>query len=174
MLEILNDLGLFFEDCVRRYSVREYAKLMNVSPPTASKILKELASEELLKSREDRRYLFFWANRENRNFIELSRMYWRQKLEQSGFIEYLKKSLVNPTVILFGSLSKAENTADSDIDIAIFAGKRELDFRQFEKKLKREIQPLFFGSFKTKNKELLTNIANGYVIMGWWKQEWIG
>ena len=59
MLDILNNLGAFFEDCYRRISVREYAKIMNISPPTASKILTEYSKEGILIKEAERNYLFF-------------------------------------------------------------------------------------------------------------------
>ena len=53
MLEIINNLAPFFEDCYRRISVREYSKIIKVSPPTASKILMEYYKEGLLKRQEE-------------------------------------------------------------------------------------------------------------------------
>ena len=35
MLNIINNLRPFIEDCYRRISVREYSRLLKVSPPTA-------------------------------------------------------------------------------------------------------------------------------------------
>lgn len=165
MLEIFNNLKPFFEDCYRRYSVREYAKIIKVSPPTASKILKSLNKEDLLKVTKENNYLFFWANKENKEFISLSRIYWYNKLKE--FVDFLNTNLVNPVVILFGSLSKAEAKIDSDIDITIFANKKELNVQEFEEKLKREIQIFIFKSPKdVSNKELLNNILNGFILEG--------
>jgi len=45
MLNIINSLMPFFEDCYRRINVREYSRLRKSSPPTASKILFELNKE---------------------------------------------------------------------------------------------------------------------------------
>src|SRR3989338_4959978 len=74
MLKIFNNLKPFFEDCYRRYSVREYARSFKISPPTASKILKKFNKEGLLKVTKENNYLFFWANKENKVFITLSRI----------------------------------------------------------------------------------------------------
>ena len=165
MLDIFNNLKPFFEDCYKRYSVREYSRLLKISPPTASKILKMLHKENLLKITKENIYLFFWANKENKNFIDLSRIYWNYKL--ADFIEYINQTLVDPTIILFGSLSKAETKIDSDIDIALFANKRELNVKEFEKILKREFQIFIFNSPRdVKNKELLNNLINGFILQG--------
>jgi predicted nucleotidyltransferase len=163
MLNIINNLEPFFEDCYRRINVREYSRIMNVSPPTASKNLFEMNREDLLKIEKDRNYIFFYANKENKNFIDLSRIYWRNKLK--GLIDYLNKNLVNPSLVLFGSLAKAEVKEDSDMDIAIFSNKKELDLKSIERKLKRKVQLFWLDSFK-KNKELKNNILNGYILQG--------
>ena len=165
MLKIIYNLHPFFEDCYRRINVREYAKLLKISPPTASKLLTNYHKEGLIGMRKERNYIFFFANKESKLFIDLSRIYWQNKL--SELVSFLKKELVLPTIILFGSVAKAEVTKDSDIDIAVISRKKELGLKLFEKKLKRKIQVFLFQSLKDiKNKELANNILNGCVLFG--------
>ncbi len=164
MLEIINNLIPFFEDCYRRISVREYSKLINVSPPTASKLLMEYYKEGLLKRQEDRNYLFFFVNKESKTLIGLSKIYWGEKLKE--VVEDIENKNINPVIILFGSLSKAEVTSDSDIDIAIIANKKEFKLENHEKRLKRKIQVFWFDSFKKINEELRNNILNGHFLSG--------
>ena len=165
MLEIINNLKPFFEDCYRRINVREYSKLVGISPPTASKILSEFNKEGLLSQEKYRNYIFYYANKNNKIFIDFSRIYWRIKLEK--LIYSLSKNLANPTIILFGSLSKAEAKRDSDIDICIVGHKREIDLVNFEKILKRKIQLFFFNSIKDiKTEELANSIINGFLLEG--------
>lgn len=165
MLEIFNNLAPFFEDCYRRISVREYANLIAVSPPTASNILTNYSKLSLLIKEKDRNYIFFHANNKNKQFIDLSRAYWSIRL--SGLIEHLEHKLVSPTIVLFGSLSKGEAKQDSDIDLTIFANKKDINIENFEKKLKRKIQIFWFKSAKDiKNMDLANNIFNGYILIG--------
>jgi len=165
MLKIINDLEPFFEDCYRRVNVREYAKIMRISPPTASKLLSSYNAKNLLLRGTYKNYILFYANKENKDFIDLSRIYWRHELK--GLVHFMETKLTNPAIILFGSLSKAEVKPDSDVDLAIFAYKKELDIRAFEKKIKRKIQMFWFESIKdVENKELANNITNGYVLRG--------
>jgi len=165
MLNIINNLKPFIEDCYRRINVREYSRLMKVSPPTASKILSEFNKEELLEIEKDRNYIFYHANKNNKLFIDLSRIYWKIKLEK--LINFLNKNIINPTIILFGSLSKGETKNDSDLDICIIGHKKELNLKDFENNLKRKIQLFFFTSIEDiKNKELANNIINGYILNG--------
>jgi len=164
MLELINKLIPFFEDCYRRIGVREYSKIAGVSPPTASKILNEYYKENLLKMEKDRCYLFFYANKESKIFIELSKIYWFYRL--GNLFDFLNKSFISPTIILFGSLSKGEAKQDSDIDIAIIAHKKEINIKKFEVKLKRKIELFLFESVKDIKEEIRNNIINGYVLVG--------
>ena len=165
MLKIINNLSPFFEDCYRRVNVREYAKIIRVSPPTASKMLDSHHTEGLLARTFYKNYILFYANKDDKVFIDLSRIYWRYKLE--GVIEAIEKSLTAPTVILFGSLSKAENKEGSDVDLCVFGDNKKIDLSKFEKKLKRKVQTYLFNSLKDiKNRELATNIINGYLLKG--------
>lgn len=165
MLKLINDLRPFFEDCYARISVRQYARMMKITPPTASSLLKLYEKEGLLLKAKDRNYLMFYANKDSQLFIGLSRLYWQFRL--SELIQFLENKLTSPAAVLFGSLSKAEAKPDSDIDLAIFAAKRTVDFGHFEKKLKRKIQVFWYSSLKNvPSKELENSIINGYILTG--------
>lgn len=165
MLEIINNLKPFFEDCYRRISVREYARLTKVSPPTASKLLYCYNKEGLLIMEKVRNYVFFYVNKKSKMFIDLSRIYWSFRLKDT--VDFLNKKLFLPVLVLFGSVAKAELKKDSDIDLAVFAHKKDIILQSFEKKLKRKIQIHWFKSMRNiKNKELANNIANGYLLAG--------
>ena len=165
MLKIINDLKPFFEDCYVRINVRQYARLMKITPPTASALLKYYVKEGLLLKEIDRNYIMFHANRENAIFIDLSRIYWRNLLGK--LLDFLENKLTDPTIVLFGSLSKAEAKQDSDVDLAVFSTKKEIDLKEFETKVKRKIQLFWFDSIDSvKSKELRNNILNGYILRG--------
>ena len=165
MLNIVNNLTPFFEDCYSRINVSEYSRIIKISPPTASKLLSEYNRLGLLSVNKDRNYLFYFATKDNKDFIDLSRIYWRNEL--SEVIDQLNKDLLSHTIILFGSLAKAEVNINSDIDLCIIAHKKEIDIKKFEKKLKRKIQIFFFNSInEINNPELKNNIINGYVLNG--------
>ena len=166
MLKIINSLCPFIEDCYNEIGVREYSRIMKITPPTASKLLKELELEGLLKKRIDRGYLLFRANREDSTLIDLSKIYWKQKIKD--IIEYINSQLYDPTIILFGSLTKLETKKDSDIDLAIFTNiNKNINLEKFEKSSKRKIQLFKFKSISNINsKELKMNILNSYIIQG--------
>ncbi len=166
MLKIIDNLHPFIEDCYKEVGVREYSRIIKTTPPTASKILKEFELEGLLKKRVDKGYLLFRANRESSVLRDLSKIYWKQKLEK--VIEYINSQFYEPTIILFGSLTKLETKKDSDIDLVIFTEiKKDINLEKFEKDLRRKIQLFRFKSISDINsKELKTNILNNYIIQG--------
>lgn len=170
MLKIINGLRPFFEDNYRRINVREYARLLKISPPTASTLLHGYQKEGILKKEEEKQYFYYFANKESSLFIDLSRIYWKIQLEKAGIMDFFEKELISPVIILFGSLSKAEAKPDSDIDIAVFtSSKKDLNLKQFEKKLGRAVQLFLFQKMENiKNKELLKNILNGHILKGNW------
>ena len=170
MLSVFNDLKPFFEDNYRRISVREYARMAKISPPSASKLLNSCSKEALLNREKEKNYIYYVANKENKVFIELSRIYWFQRFENSGLIEHLRKEFLVQVIVLFGSFSKAEIRAGSDVDIAIFnATTKAPRMNNFEKKLGRKIQLFIFKSKEeVENKDLLSNILNGFILLGGW------
>jgi predicted nucleotidyltransferase len=165
MLNIINNLKPFFEDCYRRISVREYSRLIKVSPPTASKMLSEFSKEGLLLAEKDRNYIFYYTNKNSKIFIDLSRIYWKIKLDP--LTDFLNKNITPQAIILFGSLSKAEAKEDSDIDLCIIGHKKEINLKNFENSLRRKVQLFFFNSVKNiKGEELANNIINGCALNG--------
>jgi DNA-binding transcriptional ArsR family regulator len=139
MLKIINDLGPFFDDCYRRISVREYARIREISPPTASKLLEEYRKAGLLKKEEERRFFYYFADKGSDLFIDLSRMYWKIIFQDAGLTGLLEGRFANSVIILFGSLSKAEAKPDSDVDIAVFgSGRKEVDMSKPEKQTEKK------------------------------------
>ncbi len=135
-----------------------------MSPPTASKLLLDYSKKGLLLVQKDKNYIYYYANKNSKDFIDLSRIYWRNKL--FNLVDFLNKNLLDQTVILFGSLSKAEVKIDSDVDLCVIAHKKDLNLNNFEKKIKRKIELRFFDSVNKINKGLVNNIVNGYVLNG--------
>ncbi len=160
MLKIFNELKLFFDDVYTEISVREYAKQVEISPPTASKLLKEYEREGLLISNKKGIYIYFRANREGYIFRQLERIYWFIILYP--ITEKIHENIAYKRIILFGSLVKAENTSKSDVDLYLEAEKRKIDVLNIQKLLKRDVQLHFIDSMKNKN--LKKHIEEGIII----------
>src|SRR3989338_10440082 len=115
MLKIFHLLENFFKDVYREVSVREYAKEIKLSPPTASKILKEFEKENLLLSAKKGIYIYFRPNKDGILFHGLAKLYW-QNILFNETAELHKQALFRK-IVLFGSLAKTENTLNSDVDL---------------------------------------------------------
>lgn len=160
MLEIFNILSVFFEDVYREISVREYARIRKISPPTASKLLKYYTEEKILISNIKGIYMFFRANRGHYLFSGLSNLYWKDRLY--NVTEGLEREFLNRKIILFGSIAKAENTINSDVDLFIDIHYKKTEVKEIESKLKRKVQLHFRDALK--NIHLKNNIEKGLVI----------
>lgn len=160
MLDLFNRFKPFFEDTHREYSVREYARLCKMSPPTASSFLKRFEKEGMILSRDQGIYIFYRVNRESSLFRDIARAYWRYKLRL--LLDRHSKNFLFNKSVLFGSIAKVENTFSSDLDLFIDIGRKDIDLKDVERKLKRKIQLHFKESYKNEN--LKKNIEKGVVI----------
>ena len=164
MLKIFNDLNLFFEDNYRRIHVREFAKLTNISPPTASKLLEGFVTEGLLKKEIDKQHHLYYTNKESELFKSLQQVYWKIKLE--SLIKYVEENYLEATIILFGSANKTEIKKTSDLDIAIISSsKKQIKIKPFEKEIERPIQIFQFKTMKEIPKNLRKNVEKGYKLL---------
>ncbi|MBN2331408.1 MAG: nucleotidyltransferase domain-containing protein [Candidatus Aenigmarchaeota archaeon] len=166
-------MNLFLEDSYSEFNLREVARIAKLNPMTASKYLKYLLKESVIKKRPERNFILFSADTESERFKDMKRCFNIKKIRSSGLVEYIEKELSYPEVIiLFGSYAKAENSAESDIDIFILSeSNKKLDLSVFESRIGAEIQ-IFkhsrkeFDAMKRDNKELLNNILNGVCLSG--------
>jgi predicted nucleotidyltransferase len=167
---------LFIENPEKEYHVREVSRLVNQSPTTISKKLKELAKKNFLIFRNELNHSLYKSNNEYEEYKQAKISYNLNKLKESGLIDFLIKEYGYPeAIILFGSFAKGEDNKNSDIDLAVISpNKTKVNLEKFRTKLKKEIQ-LFILSKKeivimeVKNKELLNNLINGITLYGFWE-----
>jgi len=158
----------FLEEPTREYNVREFAKLVKISPATASKNLKEFSKKLFLIYRKERNLDLYKANLESDSYRDLKIYYNIQKIKKSGILDKLNQFYLKPAVVLFGSASTGLDTLNSDFDILIISEKTEkLNLEQYEKKLNRGIQLFVYKSVKQiKNNNLINNILAGIILQG--------
>lgn len=166
-------LDYFMKDIYREFHVRELARLAKKSPTTIAKQLETLKKKDFLTSSRRLGHLFYKANTENPAFRDLKIYHNIAAIRSSGLIDFLNEELGHPeAIVLFGSFSRGEDIARSDIDLAVIGfQEEELDLKDYEKKLGHEIQILILpkqkiAELKKKNKELLNNINNGIILSG--------
>ena len=170
----LNILKIFFEEPLKEFNVREVARLLNISPATASKELKKLVRENLLNERKEKIFNLYKANLESDAYLDLKIYYNIRKLRESGLIDALNKFYLKPTIVLFGSVAYGLDTKTSDFDLLVISEKTKefSDIKKFEKKINRKVQLFVVKNVKElKNKHLINNVLNGAVIQG--KIKWI-
>ena len=149
-----------------KFSQREVAHILDVSPTAIANSLKVLLKENLVKIEKTKTINFIFFNRDEPYAIELKRVENLKNLYLVGFSNFLEEELAGATIILFGSFSKGEDTNNSDIDIAVIERKEKmLDLEGYEKKLYRKINVNFYDSWRI-HKHLKNNILNGILLHG--------
>jgi predicted nucleotidyltransferase len=136
--------------------------------PSVRNHVKNLENKGFIKKEKTGVYESYVSNRN-----ELFKIYKRNdvllRLHESGLIDFLVDSFTPDAIVLFGSASRGEDIEDSDVDLLIIAKEKEVDLKNFEKKLRRKITLHFEVSISDIPKELLNNIINGIVLYGYLK-----
>ena len=169
MFKELNILRIFFEEPNREFNVREAARILKISPATASKELERLAKLGLLKSRKERMLILYKSNLEDDFYRDIKIFYNIRKIKDSGLLEALNRFYLKPAVVLFGSSAFGIDAETSDIDLLVISESRKefSDLSEFEKRLKRKIQIFAVKSLKDlKNEHLINNVINGMIVQG--------
>jgi predicted nucleotidyltransferase/biotin operon repressor len=150
-------------------NARGIARSLEFSQPAVSKALPGLQKEGLIIVNKDKdsKRLSIELNRDNPEIIGLKRADNLKRLYESGLVKYLYDNFQETTIILFGSYAFGEDTANSDIDLAVIGMKNsQKDFTKYEKLLERAIIINYYKSFKEIDKHLLNNILNGILLKG--------
>jgi len=169
MFNEIKILKYFFENPNTEFNVREIARLLKITPATASKKLKELEKMKILKYRQERIYDFYKADLESSSYKDVKTYYTIRKIRESGFIDKINELYIKPTIILFGSASKGLDTETSDIDLVIISeNTKEFQLKKdFEKKLNKPLQLFIVGKLDNlKNNYLINNVLNGIILQG--------
>lgn len=157
--------------CLRageKFSQREIAKILKVSPTAVANSLRKLQEGNFIKIEKTKTINFISFNRDEQKAMELKRIENLRNISLSGLSDYLEKELAGATVILFGSYARGEDTNTSDIDLAVIERKdKMLALEKYEKILHREINVNFYDSWKVIHEHLKNNILNGIILHGY-------
>lgn len=158
----------FFLNPTIKLRVRQIERQTKTSLPSVIRYTKELENEEILKSEKFSNVNVFSANRVSKKYLLEKKLFNIKKLFDVKLINNIIKEYDNAPIILFGSYSRGEDIENSDIDLYIESlNKKELDLKEFEDKLKRNIQIFKHKNLEEiKNKELANNIINGITLNG--------
>ncbi|HIH25909.1 winged helix-turn-helix transcriptional regulator [Candidatus Woesearchaeota archaeon] len=162
----------FMEHPLKGYKLRELSRILKLGLPSVSKYVKELEKEGIIELQTFHGTRLYFANRESEKFKIHKIFHNRIKLLESGVIEHIQKELSYPTIILFGSRSRGDDTEKSDYDIAAFGSEiRNLNLDEYERKIKSPIQLVTFNieefqRLKELRPGLLLNIMEGIKLSG--------
>ena len=155
----------FFTNPSAKMRVRQLERTLNIPLPSVIRYCKELEQENILRKEVIGNVTFYTSNRDKKYFLE-KKLFNLKLIYDSGIVEYLKKELSNPVIIVFGSYSRGEDVESSDVDIYIETlSEKKLNLKKYEDKLSRNIQIFGNKSIKQiKNKHLVNNILNGITL----------
>jgi len=172
MFKEINILKVFFEEPEREFHLRELARIMKKNPVTVKKNLLEFVKSRVILKKKERGLELYSSNSENFSYKELKRTYNRNRLVESGLLDFLKRKFKLPVIVLFGSYERGEDNKQGDIDIFILSEIDEhVKLDDYGKKLRREIQLHImskskFEKFKKEKPDLINSILNGSVLNG--------
>ena len=162
-------LRLVFVRAGKSLNQNQIAKSLDVSAAGVMKALPDLEKEGLVRVEQDKESKR-WAiqlNMDNPWVMQMKRADNLRQVYESGLADFLEEKFPGATIILFGSYSRGDDTATSDIDIAIIGSKEKIvDLGKFEKMLEREIRINFYQSFAKIHKHLKENLFNGIILFG--------
>ena len=166
-------LKIFFETPSPEggFQLREISRKIKLAPTSVKIYLEGLSKERLVIKAKHRvhGYPIYYGNTESEKFKLLKKINTVTLLEESGLIKYLYDQCTPDAIILFGSASKGEDTAKSDIDIFLLCKEKRLDLDKYKKSLKKEINLFFAENFSKLSPEFGNNIINGIVLKGYLK-----
>jgi predicted nucleotidyltransferase len=128
----------------------ELARDLEVTPSSLQRELESLVASGFLLRRQDGRRVYFKANTESPLFPEL-----RGLVEKTaGIIPELKTAIEKlggriELALLYGSIARGQEHADSDIDLMIVGTLQQIDLlptlRKLESRLSREVNVTLFS-----------------------------
>jgi len=163
----------FFEHPSTTFHIREIAKRTKINHTTIRQYLQKLEQEGyLIKNTQSKPYETYLSNPSSSKFKNLKLYYNLEKIRLSNIIEKLEKEYDYPTIILFGSFSKALDDEQSDVDLCIISNiTKEIELKSFEKIIRRTISFHLYNkqkwnALKKQNPALINSICNGLVLSG--------
>jgi len=158
----------FFVNPTAKLRVREIERTLKLPLPSIIRYCKDLEKEKILSIVKTGSVIVYTAYRASEKFILEKKLFNIKLMYGSGTVDYIRRELSNPSIVLFGSYAKGEDTEESDIDLYLETpSKKEINLSKFEKILKRKIQILRHKNLEEiKNPHLANNIINGILLNG--------
>ncbi|MBN1646042.1 nucleotidyltransferase domain-containing protein [Candidatus Woesearchaeota archaeon] len=156
----------FFINPTAKLRVREIERLLKSPLPSVIRYCRELEKEGILTTEITGNVTFYTADRGSERYLLEKKLYNIKLLYVSGMVEFIRRELSNPAIVLFGSFAKGEDIESSDIDLYIETpSNKRISLEKFDKVLGRTIQMIRHKTIKDiANKHLANNIINGITL----------
>ncbi len=158
---------LFYNYPAKPWRFSELVREAGIAESKVAKWLKRFKDEGLiLRVERNGAKPHYLANEQSPAYRQKKRIAGLQLLEESGLLAHLAS--LDATVILFGSFSRSDWHARSDVDLFLYGAKAP-NLSRYEERLGREIQ--IFPAHDRKSLEkfgarLMKNILEGILITG--------
>ncbi|MBU0894762.1 MAG: nucleotidyltransferase domain-containing protein [Nanoarchaeota archaeon] len=153
---ILKALRFFIENPYEEIHLREFSRKLKISVNSAQRFLDFFLKERLINEERKANLRSFKANIDSIVFRNLKIVFSLKKIEDSGIVNLLRNRVFN--FVLFGSIAKGTDSAESDIDLLVLCRDRE-EIRKicsdFHKKFNREVNFHIFNVNQWKNQKKL-------------------
>jgi predicted nucleotidyltransferase len=158
-LLILGALKYFIENPYNKVHLREFSRILKISPNSANRFLDLFLKEGFVIEERVANLRYFRANLKSVSFRQMKKLFCVKEIENSGLLDELKG--VCFSLVLFGSCAKGVDDKNSDIDFVIITkneNKIKTIFKKYERKFNRELSLHIFSSLRWK-KEKIENKA---------------
>ncbi|MFQ6115106.1 MAG: nucleotidyltransferase domain-containing protein [bacterium] len=164
----LKVLEFFFANSMEEFHEREIVKKAKISKGSANKILRQLATFELLTRTKRGRMVFYRLNRRDpfMKYMKILSNLWTLR----KFVHENKGKAKK--IILFGSCAEGTDVSESDIDMLILTDEKKVvkeSVSRFNQKSARKIAPIILGideytKMKREDRPLYERIDRGIVL----------
>ncbi len=156
----------FFINPTGKLWVRELERTLHLPLPSVIRYCRELEKEGILKTIKTGNVTFYTADRTNTRYLLEKKLFNIRQIHHSGILDYLRQTMSNPIIIIFGSYAQGEDIESSDIDLYIETpSPKKINLEKFEKILKRKIQVFKYNNIHSiPNKHLANNVINGIIL----------
>jgi len=162
-------IKVIFEDPERRFHIRELARETKSHPNTVTKIVNNLAKENIVNKKKNIHEVEISLKLESKEYKKKKILFNLNSIYNSEILEELLEFYNKPRgIVLFGSYLRGEDSKESDIDFVVITNnKNKPNVEKYEKRLKRKIHVLNVGEKEKISNEFYNNIINGYVLYGY-------
>lgn len=162
-------LEFFIENPYKEIYLREFSRVLKISPNTAQRFLDIFLKEGLIIEERKANIRYAKANLDNIVFRFIKKTHALKKIKDRGLITALQEC---SSVVLFGSTAKGLDDKKSDIDLVCIGNNKSFEIEKLQEKIKRKLNVHIFSLVEWKKQKQMNKafyqdvIADGINIVG--------